>query len=138
MLSATPPRHPLSILTTHAPGCPALPRPHQSQFPLLPAPFPTGCCFSWAGCCCESERHVRLCYVITRHARGNMAAAGVVSGKVSNGTGWRGCPWPVACGCWTVAAGEAGRVGVGGRRWLTATGLGGVSAVPPECWVSPV
>lgn len=45
-----------------APPAPAL---HSSAFPPLPAPFPPGCQSSFAGCCCESGRHVRHCYVIT-------------------------------------------------------------------------
>lgn len=69
---------------------------------------------------------MRLCYVITRHARGNMAAAGVVSGKVSNGTGWCGCSWPVACGWWAAAERQASRVGFRGGRRVTAKGLRGL------------
>lgn len=100
--------HPRSILTTHAPGGlsrPALAR-HQSQFPLVPAPSRPDVLLDRAGCCCESGRHVRFCYVISRHARGNMAAAGVVSGKVSSGPA--AASGPVACGCWAAAEGESG------------------------------
>lgn len=66
-----------------------------------------------------------------------MAAAGVVSGKVSNGTGWCGCSWLVACGWRAAVEREAGCVDLGDGRRVTVKGLRGVRAVPPGCWVSP-
>lgn len=66
-----------------------------------------------------------------------MAAAGVVSGKVSNGSGWCGCSWPVVCG-WRAGgrrgASEPRRLR--GSRRVTAEGLLGVRAAPLGCWVS--
>lgn len=64
---------------------------------------------------------MRFCYVISRHARGNMAAAGVVSGKVSNGPGWRGGSWP-----------DGLRL-LGGRRGGGKAGRVGVRAGRPAC-----
>lgn len=84
---------------------------------------------------------MRFCYVISRHARGNMAAAGVVSGKVSNGPGLARrllARWPAAAGRPPRRGGKraASASGPAGRL-VTATGLGVVSAVPPGCWASP-
>lgn len=60
-----------------------------------------------------------------------------MSGKVSNGTGWCGCSWLVACGWRAAVEREAGCVGLGDGRRVTVKGLRGVRAVPPGCWVNP-
>lgn len=53
-------------------AAPLAPPLRSAAFPPFPAPFPPGYQQSFAGCCCESGRHVRQCYVIpgTREKHG--------------------------------------------------------------------